>query len=143
MQPLRILAIDFGEKRLGLAITDERQVIALPLPVLLSGNSPQKTIEALLKAISPYLPLEKIVLGLPLHMNGQESPLSKQVRAFATLLEATSAIPCTFVDERLTSLEAERRLQSAGFNRRERATKSDSLAAVIILESLLGNYEPA
>ena len=127
----RILCIDFGLAKCGIAITDEMKIIAQSLATLPNDVH-------LIPKLKSYGPLEKIVLGLPLHMSGKESPMSQQVRAFAVELEKQLAIPIVFWDERLSSAQANRTLKEADLSRKKRAQKDDALAAVLILQSYLG-----
>jgi putative Holliday junction resolvase len=126
----RIVAIDFGLARCGIAITDPLKIIAQPLICLPNDVH-------FIEKLKAYGPFEKIVIGLPLHMNGKESPMAQQVRAFAAILEQKLAVPIVFWDERLTSAQAERTLKEANLSRKERSKKNDTLAATLILESFL------
>ncbi|MCB1116983.1 MAG: Holliday junction resolvase RuvX [Chlamydiia bacterium] len=134
---MRILGIDFGKVRLGLAISDPTQSIATPLPLLKASKSLDDTIKALLTLISEKGPIVKIIVGLPLHLSGRDSPMSQLTRTFAEKLELAAHIPVILWDERLTSAQVERSMQSHGLNRKKRAELVDSLAAREILQSYL------
>lgn len=134
---MRVLGIDFGKARLGLALSDPMQMIATPLENLVASTTLDETIKNLLPIIEEKGPIVKIVVGLPLHLSGNTSPMSKLATDFAEKLEETSQIPVMLWDERLTSAQAERSMQDKGFSRKKRAKHSDSLAACIILQSYL------
>ena len=138
----RILACDFGLKRVGLAISDEQKIIASPLPNLLAGTSPKKTAELLAKYIATLktekqYDVEEVVVGLPLKMDGTESTMTQTVRLFIKELESLLTIPVKALDERLTSVQADRSLIEANFNRKKRASLVDSVAAILLLQSYL------
>ncbi len=133
---MRIVAIDFGLKRLGLAITDKNQIIATPLPNLLASRQTEETIRRLLKVLEPY-EIERIVIGNPLHLNGQTSFLTDEVLHFVEALKKHLSFPITLWDERLSSLQADRVLREGNLSRKKRAKLVDSVAAVLILQSFL------
>ena len=133
----RYLGIDFGIARLGLAISDERKCLALPIGRIRAGKTYAETIDSLRQALVSYKSIEKIVIGLPLQLNGTEGEMAKLVRAFAAELEKAFQWPIVFWDERLTSSEVEQRLKEAGLNRKKRAEHSDELAAMTILQNYL------
>lgn len=137
MKKKRIASIDYGLKRLGLAISDESQIIATSLGVLEAGQTSSETIKRILQALNSY-ELEKIVIGYPLHLNGKVSFLSDEVQHFITLLQKEVACPVLLFDERLTTLQAERSLKEGGMSRKKRAKVIDAVSAVIILQSYLG-----
>lgn len=129
----RIAAIDFGQKRLGFAISDEKKRMALPWMVAEAGKDP---VAAAVKAMGPRLKeIEKIVVGYPLLMTGKVGPMAEMARKFAEEIEKATGIPIVLWDERLSSKEAERgRLE---LNRKERSKTIDSAAATIFLQSYL------
>lgn len=133
----RILAIDFGKVRLGLAITDPCKIIAQPLPCIKAEKTHLATAQKIAKELSRYTPLEAIVLGLPLLLSGKEGEMALLVKAFKQALEEVFAVPVTLLDERLSSAQVERELKSLHFNRKERAERSDSGAAAILLSLYL------
>lgn len=141
----RIAALDFGRKRIGVAITDERKIIASPLFVQEATNSLKETALALKEKLSQHMPLEKIVLGLPLHLNGEESDTSILVKKFGAILEETLSVSVDYWDERLTSQEVERMMKEAQVKRKRRAELSDCMAATLILQNYLeahGTFYP-
>jgi putative Holliday junction resolvase len=138
----RIVGIDFGQKRIGIAASDERQIFAQPLTCIIAGKNSTATIKEIQAYLVPYQPFEKIVIGLPLHLSGKESPLSIEVRAFAQKLEEAFQIPIILWDERLTSCQVERTLKEAEFSRKKRATLIDAMAAAAILQNFLDSSAP-
>lgn len=110
------------------------KILSRPLCCLQNGT---KIFEALKKAIQPLLPVDTIVLGLPLYLNGKESPMSEAVRKFAEQLKLALALPVVLWDERLTSAQADRALRDAEIKRKKRAQLEDTLAAALILQSYL------
>lgn len=133
----RYLGIDFGIARLGLAISDERRCLALPIGKIRAGKTFAETLISLREALLPYPNIERVVIGLPLQLNGTEGEMARLVRAFAGELEQTFQLPVVFWDERLTSSEVEQRLKEAGLNRKKRAQHSDEMAAMTILQNYL------
>ncbi|HXF29460.1 MAG TPA: Holliday junction resolvase RuvX [Chlamydiales bacterium] len=138
----RILAIDLGKARIGLAISDELKIFASSLHNIEADRSMNKTVQLILAAIHTLekekrCTIEEIVLGLPLKMDGTDSPTTTHVRAFYEALKAAVAITVTLFDERLTTLQAERSLKEANFTRKKRAQFVDGVSAVILLQSYL------
>ncbi len=133
----RILSIDYGRARIGVAHSDERKWIASPLCVIKAQKKPLATANDLLSKIGHLLPLEKIIVGLPLLLNGQEGEMAKEAKAFAEKLKEVCQVPIVFWDERLTSMQAERLLKEDNKNRKQRAQCVDTLSAVLILQNYL------
>ncbi|TSC95642.1 MAG: putative holliday junction resolvase [Parcubacteria group bacterium Athens1014_10] len=119
----KIIAIDYGEKRIGLAITDQRQKIVFPYLTLVNDKFFLKN----LKKICQKEKVEKIIIGLPLSLNSQETVQTQEVREFTGLLKENFEIPIIEEDERLTSKMADKLS----------AKNRDEKAAMIILESYL------
>lgn len=133
----RILGLDFGNVRIGLAITDEQKRIALPIGIIRAGKDHKATSELICKEISRYKEIESVVIGLPLQLNGKEGEMAQLVRAFSQIFQEISSLPIIFWDERLTSAQVERFLKDAGMNRKKRAEHSDEMAATTILQNYL------
>lgn len=133
----RIAAIDFGLARIGIAISDERQIIASPLKTVRAAKEAGKTAQLVAEALSVYPQLETIVIGLPLLLSGKESPMSTQARAFGKALEPLVHCPIIFWDERLTSAGVEKMLKGCDLSRKKRAELSDPLSAISILQNYL------
>lgn len=128
----RRIAFDYGDARIGVAICDPDGILATPLPFL-DARSPKviKQIAALLDEYSPI----SIFIGLPKHLSGVEGESVAKVRAFAASLSEISTTPIVFVDERMSTVGAQKRLHEAGKNAKESRSLIDSMAAVAILES--------
>jgi putative Holliday junction resolvase len=131
----RILALDLGKKRIGLALSDELGITAQGLDTL-EREGRRDDIETLRK-----LTVEKnvrlLLIGDPLHMSGEQSRQGAYTREFAKELEYKTGIPVEFRDERWTSREAERTLRGSGIAHGERKPAIDRLSAVILLQSYL------
>ena len=138
----RILAVDLGLARVGLAISDEQKIIASPLENLLALPDIRGTANRLLDLIEQlkrekgYV-IEEIVVGLPLKMDGSDSKTTTHAREFVTILQEKSAIPVILHDERLTTVQAERSLMEGHFTRKKRARFVDRVSAVLLLQSYL------
>lgn len=132
----KIIGIDYGKVRIGLAISDQNHIIAFPLKCVQANRDPNKTIQELSLFLST-LDIEKIVLGLPLLFNGKDSELTKDVRLFASRLEAKTGKSIILWDERLTSKQAEKFLIESNVRRKERTRVVDTMAATLILQSYL------
>lgn len=135
----RVLGIDFGEKRLGLAISDESHTLASPLTVYERTNQ-ERDLKFLSDLVVQYQ-ISEIVLGLPLNMDGSLSEKAQQVLEFKRVLEEHLKISVSTFDERLTTAEAERVLLQADLSRKKRKAKRDALAAVLILQGYLSRGE--
>lgn len=133
----RIAAIDFGNVRIGIALSDENQILARDLTTIRGRKTHELTIEDILTALKEYQPIESFVVGLPLHLSGDDSEMTKKVRAFANVLEKLSEKPVELWDERLTSMQVERALKEQSMNRKKRAKVVDQLSAALILQSFL------
>jgi putative Holliday junction resolvase len=133
----KIIGIDFGTARIGVAISDERQFLARSLTTVATKKTLQDTATTLATELAKQPELETIVIGLPLLFSGKESPMCAQVRAFAKLLEALMPVPILFWDERLTTAQVERTLKEADMSRKKRAPLIDALSACAILQNYL------
>ncbi len=131
----RILALDLGKKRIGLALSDPLGITAQGLPTLQRTNVRQD-----LSAIAQII-LERqvtlLLMGNPLHMSGDAGRQAAYVREFAERLAIYTGVPLKYWDERLTTVEAHRVLRSSGIGIEKRARAIDKLSAVILLESYL------
>ena len=134
-QPPRILALDFGARRIGLAVSDQLGVTAQGLPTLLRSNK-RNDLDHLRRVIRQYSVTE-IVMGLPLRMSGAEGAQAEKVQAFAEQLRHKFKLPVHLFDERLTSVEANRMLRETDMGIRRRTEVVDQVAAVLILQSFL------
>ena len=132
----RILALDVGKKRIGLAVSDELGITAQGIQTL-ERTRIREDLEYL-KQITDRLEVKTLLIGKPLHMSGDESRQSEYTREFADRLHLHLGIPVVFWDERLTSAEAERMLRLAGASLEQRKKAVDRMSAVLLLESYLG-----
>jgi len=131
----RILALDLGKKRIGLAISDPLGITAQGLPNLVRTN--KRTDLAALEDLAREHQVSMFLVGNPINMGGAEGRQSGWVREFAAAMEARTGLPVKFWDERLTSVEAGRVLRSSGVSIAKRAAAVDRLSAVILLQSYL------
>ena len=131
----RILALDLGRRRIGLALSDELGLTAQGLTTLERKNI--RADLAGLARLAEEKQVSRILIGYPLNMNGAEGPQTQWVRRFADDLSATTGLAVKFWDERLTTVEAGRLLRQSGISIRKRAGAVDRLAAVILLQSYL------
>ncbi len=132
---MRILGLDIGEKRIGVAVSDPMGWTAQGLFTLTRGKLPEDLLE--IQAICQKYEAEKVVVGYPINMNGTIGPKALEVKEFARMLEERLQLPIELWDERLTSRAAERVLLEADISRRKRKKVLDKLAAVGILQSYL------
>lgn len=133
--PGRVLALDLGKRRIGLAVSDELRLTAQGVETLERTNLREDL--ARLTAIAAKHGVSEFLVGLPLHMSGDEGRQAAHAREFARKLAERTGISVTFWDERLTTVEAQRVLRSSGIGIEKRARAVDRLAAVILLESYL------
>ena len=133
--PGRILALDLGKRRIGLALSDELGITAQGLDTLQRTTVREDV--AKLAQLAADRGVTLILMGHPLHMSGDESRQAGYTRDFARRLEAATGLPTKLWDERLTSVQAERVLQESGISIEKRARAVDRLAAVILLGSYL------
>jgi putative Holliday junction resolvase len=131
----RILALDLGKRRIGLAISDPLGVTAQGLPNLDRTN--KRADLDLLERLAREREVGLFLMGNPMNMSGNEGRQSAWVREFAGALERRTGLPVTLWDERLTTVEAGRVLRSSGISIAKRAAAVDRLSAVILLQSYL------
>ena len=136
----RILAIDVGERRVGLAITDPLAVFASGLP---TAPADERLVAHLLRILADYRVTE-IVVGLPLTLKGEVGASARRVHAFVESLRPLVAVPIVLWDERFTSVQAEQTIRDLGVNRknRRRKEKIDELSAVHLLQNYLQSLPP-
>ena len=132
---MRIMALDVGERNIGVAVSDALLETAQGRPTLrrTSWDSDVRHLRRIVEEDE----VETIVVGNPLHMRGGQSPYGRKVAQFATKLSKTLSLPVILWDERLTSFEAEQQLAEAGLNWRERKKHVDKVAAMLILQAYL------
>jgi putative holliday junction resolvase len=132
---MRILAVDPGTKRVGLAVSDPSETIAQGLSTL--PAEPHETLAARLADVARAHEARRIVVGLPLRMNGTRGPEAAAAQALADGLRSASGLPVDMVDERLTTVAAERSLIETGMRREKRRLSVDRVAATMLLQGHL------
>jgi putative Holliday junction resolvase len=132
---MRIVGIDGGRRRVGVARSDELGIIAQPLATV-ERTSDRGLLEGLAVALEGE-PFERFVVGLPLRLDGTEGGAAREARRLAALLADSFGVPADLWDERLTTAQAERILLDAGLDARRRRGPTDRVAAAIMLQSYL------
>jgi len=132
---MRILALDHGTKRIGVAVSDELQMIASPLEFI--PAAPFDEFLSRLRQILAQKEVGAILVGLPRNMDGTYGPAAAKVREFIARLHGAVAVPIKTWDERLTSVMANRALLEGNVRRADRKQKVDKMAAAILLQSYL------
>lgn len=133
----RIVGIDYGMVRIGLAITDEMRIITQPLAVVRAAKNPKQTADLIAKELEKFKNIDSIVIGLPLLLSGKEGEMAVLARAFGAAVEKRMGIPVVYWDERLTSSQVDRMLRDSDVSRRKRTELSDQLAAAAILQNYI------
>lgn len=131
----RVLAVDPGSRRVGVAISDPTGTIAQPLTTV--PAEPAASLVARLAALAAEREVERLVVGLPRRLDGGLGPEAKAARVLADDLRRATGLPVSLVDERLTSVAAERALLAGGASRARRRQLSDQVAAALILQTYL------
>src|SRR5262249_20763852 len=131
----RLLGLDFGTKRVGLALSNAEQTIATPLETYTRRDEKQDA-RLLQNRVREYA-VTGLVVGLPVHMSGDEGQKAREARAFGNWAAATTGLPIMFHDERYTSAQADDYLREAQLSPRQRQARRDMLAAQILLQDFL------
>ena len=131
----RVMAVDPGEKRVGVAVSDPSGTIAQPLRWI--PAQPTSTLAERLTQLAEELQAKELVVGLPARLDGSEGPEARAARQLANQLRQVSGMPVVLVDERLTSVAADRALIAAGERRARRRQLSDQVAAALLLQGHL------
>jgi putative Holliday junction resolvase len=142
---VRVLGVDFGARRLGLALSDHSASLARPWQTVPAGATPRASAEIISRLISTARAddfsdaegIEAVVVGLPRRLNGEDTDQTQPAREFAAALQNLSGLPVTLQDERLSSHEAESRLAVKEKDWRRRKEKLDAAAAAVILQDYL------
>lgn len=137
-EPGRVLGLDPGDARIGVAISDPARRVAVPFGTVHVGQPPGE-----LKAVAALVAENQVtalVIGLPRELSGEEGPRAAHARAFAGAIEGFVAVPIEFQDERLSTVEAERMLRGAGVVGRQRRGVVDQTAATVILQAWLDRH---
>ena len=132
---MRVLAVDPGSKRVGIAVSDPTGTIAQALPTV--AAEPHDTLPSRLAALAKEKDAARIVVGLPRRMDGSFGPEANAARELAAALRDASGLPVELVDERLTTAAAERAMISGGVRRAKRRLAIDGVAAALLLQSHL------
>jgi putative holliday junction resolvase len=134
----RILGVDYGTRRIGLAVSDPTGTIAQALPVLMRRAGKRPPVAALMQTIQDH-EVKEVVIGLPLSLAGEETDWTREVREFGAKLAERASVPVAFLDERMTSVLAEKTVRSIGLKRtaREQKERVDTTAALLILQAYL------
>ena len=135
MRVMRILALDYGTRRIGVAVSDETKTIAQPLEYI--PAEPFADFLARLKQLLVEKEIDLILIGLPRNMDGSYGPAAEKVQTFVAALKDAVVVPIKTWDERLTSAQANRVLIQGGVRRAKRKEKVDQTAAAILLQSYL------
>lgn len=135
MLPMKALGIDFGERRIGLAISDPAGRMALPLTAV--ERPDDKTAVARIADVAASEGVEVLVVGEPRNLDGSRGPAAERAARFGRKVAAASGLPLELIDEALTSVEAEERLRAAGVDPRRQPGRIDAVAAQILLQDAL------
>jgi putative pre-16S rRNA nuclease len=136
-----VAGIDFGNRRIGLAVSNPDQLSAYPVETIERGRSLAADL-ATLRVRLTALEVRRVVVGLPLNMDGTVGPQARAAQVFARRLEEATGIPVELCDERLSSFEAEERLKGIPVRRNRRKLAIDAVAASVILETWLRSQKP-
>ena len=136
----RLLGIDYGTVRIGLALSDPTGTLASPLPFL-PNQSPQQVTQALSELIQSHQ-ITALIIGLPRNMDGTYGPSAQKVRDFISQIQKDILLPITPIDERLTTAQASKQLAGIGLSQKELRKKVDSSSACLILQQYLDRSTP-
>ena len=132
----RLFALDWGQRRIGLARSDDSQILASPLPTLLRRDGKRFPMPPFLALVKEYEPVG-LVIGLPISLEGAETPSSRAARELADLVGRRTGLPCDLWDERLSSVIANDAIRGLGGSSRDDRARVDALAASILLQHYL------
>ena len=135
LKTMRVMAIDYGTRSIGLAICDELQLSVRPLSTIRPPEISRAS-EHISQLVADY-EIGTLVVGLPLNMDGSRGTAVENVEKFVAQLQSNVSVPIEMIDERLTSYEADQILREMGVSLKERKAKSDEYAAVLILQDYL------
>jgi putative Holliday junction resolvase len=134
---MRVMAVDYGEKSIGIAISDELQLTIRPLTTIRRQRKKYAEVIDLFCSLVDENEIGTLVVGLPLNMDGTRGEAAARIERFIADLKNRLSIPIITIDERLTSYEADQILREMGISERERRLRSDEYAALIILQDYL------
>jgi putative Holliday junction resolvase len=139
--PGRVLGVDYGERRVGLAVSDTERRVAVPLAIYERRDGPRDG--AYFRQVVTEHEITGIVVGLPVHMSGDEGDAARSARAFGTWLRRATKVPVVYWDERLSTAQAQSVMRVAGLKYKQRRDRVDKVAAQIFLQSYLDTGCPA
>ena len=139
---MRLLALDIGEVRIGVAVCDGLEIAAFPVATLRRAGSLKRDVAAVAQVVAEQ-EADAVVVGLPLSLDGEVGPQARRVQGFAAALRRAVAVPLVFWDESLSSVEADERMIAQGISRARRRDRIDQEAAALILESYLAHRRAA
>ncbi len=134
---MSILCLDIGDKNIGIAVSDSLRIVASGVGQLRRVEPEKKKELEHIKSLIIEYEVDKLVVGLPLGMNGEEGEQARKVRSFVDELSSGIEIPVVLFDERLSTVEAEKVLREAKVSPRKRRKVRDKIAAVVILQNYL------
>lgn len=132
----RAVGVDYGLRRIGVALSDPRKIIATPFGTIETAKQPKETVLRLLQALSGH-EIDLFVVGIPYRLKGTFGEIEPEIRRFIAALEEAQKAPVFTLDERLTTAQAERSLREGGMRRKERAKVVDKVSAALLLQSYL------
>ena len=133
---MRTLALDYGEARIGVAISDPDGLLAQPLETIATRPGDAGALARIAELVKTR-EVEQIVIGLPLHMDGRRGPEVERTRAFGERVRGLTGVPVEYLDERWTSREAAAALDAAGVSRKKQRGRVDAIAAALLLRTFL------
>ena len=133
---MKMLGLDLGEKRIGVAVSDDEGRVAMPAGTL-AGDKPQAEVIADILDLAQQYAAERIVVGMPTSLSGQAGPAAQKASDFVAALGERSAVEIAVWDERLTTAQAEKAMLADGVSRQRRRSNIDKVAAALILQSYL------
>lgn len=136
----RLLGIDYGTVRIGLALSDPTRTLASPLPFL-ENSSPSQVISTMAALIETHQ-ITGLVIGMPRNMDGTYGPSAQKVRDFIAQIQKSISLPISPIDERLTTAQASKQLSGIGLNQKQLRKKVDSSSACLILQQYLDRNTP-
>ncbi len=138
----RVLAIDAGDRRVGVAVSDEMGVLATPVTVLTRGHAASRVVDEI-ATLARSQQVGRVIVGLPLNEDGSEGRQARRARAFARTVEVATGLPVQLWDERLSTREAEAIIRAQGRSTRLARERGqvDAVAAAVILQSYLDAQE--
>jgi putative Holliday junction resolvase len=137
----RLLGVDYGQVRVGLAVCDPERIIASPLATYTRRDADRDA--AFFRELVRAEEVRGLVVGLPVHLSGREGEKAAEARAFGAWLAAATGLPLVFWDERFTTREAEGHLKAAGLTHKRRKDRRDRVAAQILLQTYIEAGCPA